>query len=251
LASEWRESDSQHCEAEMAMLIAAALFFLLLHLLVAGTRLRDVIVSAIGERPYLGLFSLASLGGIVWLAISYNAAMGSGSAVVWDLGPGVAHMGIIVTALAFLLAVPGLLVPNPTAVMQGEAATREGVVRGILRITRHPFLWGVALWAAFHLLANGDQASIVLFGTLLALAVAGTYSIDAKRARQMGPAWEPFAKATSNIPFAAIIAGRNSLKLGELLDFRLLIAVAVFLVVLFAHPWLFSASPFPGGWSPY
>lgn len=235
----------------MTMLIAAALFFVLLHLVVAGTRLRDVIVGMIGERPYLGLFSLASLGGIVWLAISYNMAMRSGSETVWDFGPGVAHLGIIVVAIAFLMAVPGLLVPNPTALMQDGAATREGVVRGILRITRHPFLWGVALWAGFHLLANGDDASIVLFGSLLVLAVAGTFSIDAKRARKMGAAWEPFAKATSNIPFGAIVTGRNSLRVGELVDYRFIVAIAVFLAVLFAHPWLFSASPFPGGWSPY
>ena len=235
----------------MTMLIVAAIFFLLLHLVVAGTRVRDAIVGIVGERPYLGLFSLASLIGIVWLAISYNAAGREGSAVVWDLGSGVTHLGIVVVGLAFLLGVPGLLTPNPTALMQDEAATREGVVHGVLRITRHPFLWGVALWAAFHLVANGDEASIVFFGMFLVLAVAGTYSIDAKRARKMGAAWGPFARQTSNIPFATVIAGRNSLKLGELLSYRLVVALVVFLVVLFAHPWLFSASPFPGGWSPY
>ena len=235
----------------MTMLISAALFFLLLHLLVAGTRVRDAIVGAIGERPYLGLFSLASLGGIVWLAISYNAVSRAGSDLIWDLGPGVAHLGIVVVGLAFLLGVPGLLSPNPTAVMQGETAVLDGIVQGVLRITRHPFLWGVALWAGFHLLANGDQASIIFFGTFFVLAVAGTYSIDAKRARKMGAAWQAFAKTTSNIPFAAIVAGRNSLKVGELLSYRLVIALIVFLVVLFAHKWLFSASPFPGGWSPY
>jgi len=205
----------------------------------------------IGERPYLGLFSLASLAGIVWLAISYNVASREGSALVWDLGPGVTHMGILVVGLAFLLGVPGLLAPNPTAVMQGETATREGIVQGVLRITRHPFLWGVALWAAFHVLANGDQASIIFFGTFLVLAVFGTYSIDAKRARTTGADWAAFVKTTSNIPFAAIIAGRNSLKVGELVSYRLVVALAVFLVVLFAHKWLFSVSPFPGGWSPY
>jgi uncharacterized membrane protein len=235
----------------MTMLIVAALFFLLLHLLVAGTRFRDVIVGAIGERPYLGLFSLASLAGIVWMAMSYNVATAEGSPLVWDLGPGVTHAGIIVVGFAFLLGVPGLLAPNPTAVMQGETATREGIVQGVLRITRHPFLWGVALWAAFHLLANGDQASIIFFGTFLVLAVAGTYSIDAKRARKPGAGWEAFKASTSNIPFAAMVAGRNSLKAGELMSYRLVVALAVFLVVLFAHKWLFGASPFPGGWSPY
>ncbi|MBI1210990.1 MAG: NnrU family protein [Alphaproteobacteria bacterium] len=235
----------------MTMLIAAALFFLLLHLVVAGTQARDVIVGAIGERPYLGLFSLASLGGIVWLVMAYNAATKEGPALAWDLGPGVTHVGIIVVGLAFLLGVPGLLVPNPTAVMQGDAAKREGVVHGILRITRHPFLWGVALWAAFHLAANGDQASAVFFGTFLVLAVAGTFSIDGKRKRKLGADWDAFAKSTSNIPFGAILTGRNSLKFGELVSYRMVVALILFLVVLFAHRWLFGVSPFPGGWSPY
>jgi uncharacterized membrane protein len=233
----------------MTMLIAAAAVFIGLHLLIAGTRLRDAIVGAIGEGPYMGLFSLASAGGIVWLVISYNAAFAAGSEVLWDFGPGVSHLGIIVVAVAFLLAVSGLLTPNPAAVGQLAAAGREPT--GILRITRHPFLWGVALWAAFHVAANGDAASVLFFGTFLVLAVLGTFSIDAKRARKMAEAWAPFASKTSNVPFAAILGGRNSLKLGEVLTFRQAAAVGAFLILLFLHAWAFGASPFPGGWVPF
>ena len=233
----------------MTMLIGAAVFFLALHLLVAGTRLRDAIVRVIGEQPYLGAFSLASLCGIVWLAISYNNATEAGSDVLWDLGPGVRHLGTIVVGVAILFVVSGLLTPNPTAVRQEAAAAREAT--GILRITRHPFLWGAALWAAFHLAANGDAASVVFFGTFLVLAVMGTFSIDAKRARKMTTGWIEFAGRTSNVPFVAIAAGRNSLKVGELLTYRQAVAVAVYLILLFAHAWLFSASPFPGGWVPF
>lgn len=233
----------------MAMLIAAALSFLALHLLVAGTRLRDVIVDGVGERAYLGLFSLASVGGIVWLALSYNAASAIGSDVLWDFGMGAKHLGFLVVGLAFLLGVPGLLTANPTSLGMESAAAREP--SGVLRITRHPFLWSAALWAGFHLLANGDAASVVFFGTFLVLAVAGTYSIDAKRARKMGAAWAPFAERTSNVPFAAIVRGRNTLKLGELLTWRLAAAAVAFLAVLFAHARLFGASPFPGGWVPF
>ena len=233
----------------MSMLIAAAVVFLALHLLVAGTRVRDAIVGAIGERPYLGLFSLASLGGIVWLALSYNAATAAGSDLLWDLGPGVRHMGLIVVAVAFLLGVPGLMMPNPTTVGMENAVSRE--VTGVLRITRHPFLWSVALWAAFHLLANGDAASVVFFGTFFVLAVLGTFSIDAKRARKMGAAWAPFAQRTSNVPFGAILTGRTSLKLGELAGWRQAVAVVAFLAVLFVHARAFGASPFPGGWVPF
>lgn len=229
----------------MTMLIAAAVFFLAIHLLISGTSARDVIVGALGERPYQGLFSLASLGGIIWLALSYNAATAQGSALLWDLGPGVKHLGIVVIAIAFLFGVSGLLTPSPTTVGMEGRAGREDAVQGMLRITRHPFLWAVALWAAFHLAANGDVASIVFFGTFLLLAVLGTYSIDAKRARKMGEAWQSFAKRTSNVPFAAIMSGRNSLKLGELLTWRQAAALVVFVGALFAHERLFSASPFP------
>lgn len=233
----------------MTMLIASSVFFLVLHLFVAGTRVRDGIVRAIGEQAYLGMFSLASLGGIVWMAMSYNAASSEGSDLLWDLGPGVRHLGVLIVAVSFFFAVSGLLTANPTSVGMDAAAKRE--VTGILRITRHPFLWGVALWAAFHLAANGDAASVVFFGTFLVLAVAGTYSIDAKRARKMADGWIEFAGRTSNVPFGAILAGRNSLHLGELLSFRQAAAVATFLGLLFAHAWLFSVSPFPGGWVPF
>ena len=235
----------------MTMLIAAAVAFLVLHLVVAGTRLRDAATGAIGEQAYLGLFSLASAAGIVWLAMSYNAAAAQGSDLLWDLGPGVSHLGIIVVAIAFLFGVSGLLTPNPTSVGQEGVAGREGAVTGVLRITRHPFLWSVALWAAFHLAANGDAASAVFFGTFLVLAVSGTFSIDGKRRRKMGTGWDGFARQTSNIPFGAILTGRNSLRLGELMTYRQLAAILAFLALLFGHHWLFSASPFPGGWVPF
>ena len=71
-------------------------------------------------------------------------------------------------------------------------------------MTRHPFLMGVALWAFLHLVANGDVASVLLFGTLLVVALAGAPSIDAKRRRGVGEqAWNGFASRTSIVPFAA------------------------------------------------
>lgn len=37
---------------------------------------------------------------------------------------------------------------------------------------RHPMLWGTVVWAAAHLLVNGDSASIVLFGGMALWALA-------------------------------------------------------------------------------
>jgi len=233
-------------------LIAAALVFLALHLVIAGTRVRDAIVVAIGERAYLGLFSLASVGAIVWLAMTYRVAVASASNVqLFDLGNGVDNLAIPVLLVAFLLGVPGLLMPNPTSVGQSSAAAKAETVHGVLRITRHPFLWGVTIWSAFHFCATGDYASVILFGTFFVLALLGTVSIDAKRERKLGAQWMAFAQRTSNLPFAAIASGRNSFQAREYFDWRFLAALALFLVVLFAHARVIGVSPFPGSWTPF
>ncbi len=235
----------------MQLLLAAAAAFLAIHLLIAGTRMRDVITRGIGERPYLGLFSLASIGMIVWLVTVYNAAQASAAnRVLYDLGRGVRDAGVPLVALAFLLGVQGLLMPNPASVQQERAATRDATVQGVLRITRHPFLWGVVLWSGFHLAANGDLASVIFFGTFFVLALFGTFSIDAKRRRKMGDAWNTFAAKTSNIPFAAALAGRSRLRIGESFGWRFWVALVAFLALLFLHHRIFGLSPFPNGWAP-
>ncbi len=236
----------------MTMLIAAAATFLAIHFLVSGTRLRDGITATIGEGPYLGLFSLASIGALVWLAMSYNAAQAGGAdRMLYALGVGVRHAAMPIVFLAFIIGVPGLLMPNPTSVRQESAASRADTVKGVLRITRHPFLWGVVIWSAFHLSANGDEASVILFGSLFLLALFGTFSIDAKRKRKLGPGWNDFAAKTSNIPFAAILSGRNTFSAREYFDWRFLAAILLFIAVLFVHARAFGVSPFPSGWRPF
>ncbi len=234
------------------MLLAAAAVFLAIHFLVSGTRLRDAITGTIGEAPYLGLFSLASVAAIVWLVMAYNAANGGAAdRMLYDLGPAVHHLAIPVVAIAFFLGVQGLLAPNPTSVRQEGAVAKEGAIQGVVRITRHPFLWGTAIWAAFHVAANGNLASVIFFGTFLVLSLFGTTLIDAKRKRKLGQAWAAFAQKTSNIPFAAVIAGRNSLRLGESFGWRFWVTALIFLAVLFGHARMFGLSPFPNGWRPF
>jgi uncharacterized membrane protein len=63
-----------------------------------------------------------------------------------------------------------------------------------------PFLTGVGLWALVHLIGNGDVASLVFFAVWAVVALAGTVSIDKKRQRLFGAAWEPFAAQTSIVP---------------------------------------------------
>ena len=230
----------------MTSLTAAAAVFILIHLLISGTRLRDVLVRRMGEGPYMGLFSLASVAALAWLGFAYAGARDEAwNVAYWGLTPGGRHLQLSLQVVAFLFIVLGLATPNPTSVRQEGVLEREDAVKGILRITRHPFLWGVAIWAAGHLIVNGDRASLILFGSMLVLALFGTASIDAKRRRVLGDRWSGFAARTSNIPFAAILTGRQKLRLGELGVIKPIIALAVYAALLFAHPYLFGVPALP------
>jgi uncharacterized membrane protein len=225
----------------MYSLIAASAFFLLIHFGVSGTRLRELLVGRIGAGPYRGAFALASLVGLFWMISGYGRAP---RVDLWGHLSSLRPLAFVLVLVAFLFVGIGLATPSPTQVgMESKLARGTDIVHGIVRITRHPFLWGVGLWAFVHLILNGDVASVIFFGSLLLLALAGTTFIDAKRRRSFGDQWSRFTQATSNVPFAAIATGRNELgpALREIGILRPVIATAAYVVVLVLHGRLFGA----------
>lgn len=227
----------------MTMLATAAAVFVLMHLLIAGTPVRDRITTAIGEGAYLGLFSVASIAALTWLIIAFAHARGApGDTVFWTITPATRHPAIGLVLISFLFMVPGLLTNSPTRVAGGGQVDKPSAVTGMTRITRHPFLWGAAIWALAHLIANGTLSAIFLFGSILVLGITGPLSIDAKRKRALGQRYEAFMVQTSNIPFAAIVQGRQKLKIGEIW-WRLIVALVLFVLTLWAHPKLFGVNP--------
>ena len=228
----------------MLNLILAGTVFVLLHVLVSGTSMRDTLVERFGEKVFQGLFSLASLLVLIWVISAYRAAP---TIALWAPPPALRWLTFLLMLAAFLFVIIGLTTPSPTVTGGASRLDDPEPAQGILRVTRHPFLWGVAIWAAAHLLANGDAASMVLFITFLVLAHIGPRSIDAKRARRYGAKWERFAAVTSNAPFAAILAGRNRLRLDEIKVWRFVLALVLFGAVLGHHRLVFGVSPFPWG----
>jgi uncharacterized membrane protein len=187
----------------MLSLVLGAICFSGIHLGIAGTPFRDRAIAALGEGAYRAVFSIVSLIAILWLVMAYKDTP---YVATWGILEWWKPIAIILMLPAFLLTVIGLTTPNPTSVGQEGRAARSP--EGIVRVTRHPFLIGVGLWAVVHLIANGDVASFIYFGALGITALAGTVSIDAKRRRALGPGWQSFAAQTSIVPFAAIAAGR-------------------------------------------
>lgn len=220
----------------MALLVIAALLWIAVHLGVSGTRLRDVVVAGIGEGPFRGLFALLSiliLGFLVW------AWSRSTTTALWYAPEWLRWILVVAMLPAFVLFVASVSQRNPTMI-GGEGAPPP---RGIQRVTRHPMLWSFALWAAVHLIGNGDTAAIVFFGAFLVVALAGMPSIDAKLARRDPATWQALSAMTSIVPFAAIAQGRNRFVAREIGWTVPLIGVIAWAVVLRLHPWLFGVAP--------
>ena len=218
--------------------IPAALF-LGLHFLVAGTGLRAAIVGALGARTYLGLFAALSLASFVWLILAYRDAP---AAPVWYL-PQLAWVALVLMPFALLGALAAYTTkPALAAAAADAAAGGEARAVGIFAVTRHPFLWSVALWAGAHLLVRGDVASLIFFGAFLALGLVGALRADAKKRAADAEAWRRLAAATSNVPFAAIVQGRARLSLAELGWWRLAVAAALYVALLLVHDRAFGTA---------
>jgi uncharacterized membrane protein len=164
-----------------------------------------------------------------------------GRAPVQPLWPGLRLVPAVLMPFALILVACAYSTRNPTAIGQAGALKNNAPARGVIRVTRHPLMWGIMLWGAAHVLARGDLASLLFFGGFFALAGLGTLLIDSRKARTLGADWQRFAALTSNVPFGAIAAGRNRLVFGEIGWKRIVAALAVYVVLFLAHPYLFGA----------
>src|SRR3974377_19790 len=125
----------------MLNLIAACAYFLVIHFGVSGTTLRDALIARLGPGRYRGAFALASLVGLAWMISAFRHAP---TIPLWGVVRELRPAAYVLVFVAFLLAFIGVTTPSPTRVgMESTLTTGPDVARGIVRITRHPFLWGV------------------------------------------------------------------------------------------------------------
>jgi uncharacterized membrane protein len=223
-----------------ALLVFAVLVWLGLHIGVAGTGARVAVVARAGEARFRAGFSIASLAALGLLIAAYRIAP---TVPLWTTPGWLRWILALLMLPASLLLVGAIATPNPTVVGGERAAAQEP--RGLLRITRHPMLWSFAIWGFVHVVGTGELASLLFFGTFLVTALAGMPSIDAKLARRDPAAWQLLATATSIVPGAAILEGRNRLALAEIGWVVPLLGAVVWLGLLFLHPIVFGARPLP------
>jgi uncharacterized membrane protein len=222
----------------MPLLTIAVIVWIGIHLGLAGTRLRNVIVRRTGEVAFRIVFSLLSVLGLLFLVKAWEAAP---TLLLWAPPDWLRWLLVAAMLPAFVLFAGSVSVRNPTAIGPRDQAAEPP--RGIIRVTRHPMLWSFSIWACVHLVGNGDTASLVFFGAFLATSLAGMPSIDAKLARRDPNTWAALSAATSIVPFGAIAGQRNRLVLREIGWLTPAIGGLAWIATLLLHPWVFGVAP--------
>ncbi len=220
---------------------AALALFLVSHAIPSQSALRAGLIARIGRRAYLALFNAVSLGLLAWLIVAAGRAP---HVALWDQQPWHRWAINLVMPPAILLGVFGVGTVNPLS-FGGRRQGFDPEHPGVAGFVRHPLLWAFLLWAAAHLLANGDLAHLILFGGFALMAVGGMVAIDARNRRLLGAAeWARLARRTSSVPGAALLSGRWRPQDGPTL-WRVILALAIWPMLLWLHPMVIGVSPLP------
>jgi len=213
-------------------LVIAGIAFCGSHVLLSSTGLRGSLRDQLGERGFLAVYSLTALATFAWFVMAYARAP---TILLWPRQMWMALVPIVVMPLATVLLVAGYTTPNPTAVGMERAARADDPAPGLLRVTRHPVMWAIGLWAVSHMIANGDLRSLLFFGAFAALSLGGTLLIDRKKRLALGSNWSRLAEVTSNLPFAALVTGRTRLRWRDISLLRVIAGLLLYAVLYNAH----------------
>ena len=209
----------------LTMLIVASVAFVGTHFLMSHP-LRAGMVGALGEKGFAGAYTIVSLLTFGWMIWAYPAASAEAPQPLWDAG----RWGFVVATLLMWLGsvlFVGSLRRNPALPRPGKVIERIDDPIGVYAITRHPMMWGFALWAVVHAIVNSTAASLVLSATIAFLALVGAALQDEKKARLMGDVWRDWRSKTSFVPY-----GRG-LKSAD--GFALITGTILWLVATWAH----------------
>lgn len=213
----------------------AYVVFFLSHSLPVRPPLRPWLQARLGSVGFTLGYSALSLAVLAWLIAAAGRAP---HVALWDWAPWQVHVPLTVMGPVCLILALFIGRPNPFSFGGARNEQFDPARPGIVRLSRHPLLLALALWAAAHVVPNGDLAHVILFGTFAAFALLGGRLVDRRRRREMGPEWQRMRDLVANAPlFLASLSG------GTLL--RLAAGVALYGALLWAHPFLFGVSPLP------
>jgi uncharacterized membrane protein len=178
----------------MTLLACGLIIFFATHLLPTRPAWRLLLQAKLGPNRYRGLFSLGSMLGFILIVIGMGRAP---------------HVSLWEPPAWGRLATVVIMFPTLYSITASFLSSR------LTKLTAHPMLWGMTLWAAGHLLSNGDLASVLLFASFACYSLFDMASANRRGARPK----------SRQIPF------KDEAKV-------LLVTALVFIGLLLVHPYI-------------
>lgn len=215
--------------------ICAFCVFFLSHAVPVRPPMRPWLEAWLGARGFTLAYSLLSLGVLAWLV---GAAARAPVVPLWDWAGWQNH--VVLTLMLPVCLILGLAIARPNPFSFGGARNEgfDPARPGIVRLSRHPLLLALALWAAAHLMPNGTLAHVILFATFALFALFGGKLVDRRKKRALGDDWAVVLDRTRETPLV------QAFPLGETF-LRLLAGGGLYLLLIWLHPLLFGVSPLP------
>lgn len=225
-------------------LILALAAFVGTHFLLSHP-LRAAIVTRIGGGAFQGLYSVVAFATLYWVYTAYSAAPRGEN--IWAVGDGIWMAATIIMLFGSIL-LAGSFIGNPAMPMPLPNAAKAAAApaKGVFAITRHPMMWGFAIWASVHALVAPYGASLILTGAVAFLALVGCYGQDRKKAVLMGDGWKDWSRRTSFIPFANQFLGKTPWSTAWPGTTPVLGGIVIWLGATYLHPML--GGPVAGLW---
>ena len=182
-------------DGDIITLIAANAAFVGTHFAMSHP-LRAPMVKALGAGGFQGAYTVVSFATLAWVYFAFIAAPPA------DL-PGSGDAGWIaatIITLPAMILLAGSLVGNPALPTPMAEAQARAEPKGVMRVTRHPMMWGIGLWALSHIILFWSIRTLVTALAMGILALVGAKLQDAKKEALMGESWAEWERRTSYWP---------------------------------------------------
>lgn len=217
----------------MANLVTWAAIFVGSHFLMSHP-LRAAMVARLGANGFALVYSFVSLGTFIVMLRYY--AQSPDTAPLWAVGDLIWWIATVLMLIGSILFV-GSFTGNPAMPRPDAAALTSAPARGVFAITRHPMMWGFALWSLVHVMVAPMTNVIILCVAMAFLALVGAWGQDHKKVLLMGDNWKDWSSRTSYFPFANQLSGKASWASAWPGRTVLLLGTLFWLVATYSHGW--------------
>jgi uncharacterized membrane protein len=186
-----------------ASLLAACVLFVGTHFIMSHPA-RARLVNALGAKGFQGFYSLVSLITLGWMIRVYRQA--PTSEMMWAPTDVIWVIASLLTVLASALFL-GSFFGNPVLATPSDETLAKQEPTGALRVTRHPMMWGFALWGVGHIMVAPRTDAVIFVGSIIFLALVGAAGQDKKKAALGGNGWQQWVSRTSYWPRLSKLGG--------------------------------------------